>query len=55
MLDFALMLIDEYVRYPIDNLDTAWFPFNYCMLPYASANDNFRTIMKKLLAPICDA
>ena len=32
-VDFALILIDEYVKYPIDNWKNAWIPLNYCTIP----------------------
>ena len=32
-VDFALLLIDEYVKYPIDNWKNAWIPLNYCTFP----------------------
>ena len=32
-VDFAVLLIDEYVKYPIDNWQNAWVPLNYCTLP----------------------
>ena len=32
-VDFAILLIDEYVKYPIDNWKNTWIPLNYCTLP----------------------
>ena len=32
-LEFALMLLDNYARYPIDNMHRTLIPYNYCALP----------------------
>ena len=40
-VDFAVLLIDEYVKYPIDNWKNAWVPLNYCTLPELVRNQPF--------------
>ncbi len=54
LLEFALLLMDTYVRYPTDNFDQAWFPINYCILPYAvSMSPAVRSIVERLLSWMC--
>ena len=53
LLDFALLLVEEYVRYPADNLDSTWMPLNYCMLPHAVAAGPLREALKALVAVVC--
>lgn len=53
MLEFALMLIDEYIKYPIDNFENAWFPLNYCALPNATTNKFLKQIFETLVNVIC--
>ena len=53
LLDFALLLLDTYMRYPVDNLDNAWFPLNYCMLPMAVDNKSIHAGLEALLHSLC--
>jgi hypothetical protein len=32
-LDFALLIMDTYIQYPLPALEQTWMPYNYCMLP----------------------
>ena len=53
ILDFALLLIDEYIRYPIGNEDATWFPYNYCMLHHQTKNPFVKSALKSLLNLFC--
>ena len=53
MLDFALMLIGEYVKYPVDSFHSAWFPYNYCMLPMATTNVALRGFLARVMGYFC--
>ena len=45
-LNFALLLLDEYVKYPFDN--KALFPLNYCALPELFKNYWFYTYLSQI-------
>jgi hypothetical protein len=47
-IDFAVMLLKEYARYPIDNGSKAWIPYNYCM-----AERYLPSILRPLFTPFC--
>ena len=32
-LDFAFLIMDTYIKYPLPPLELAWVPLNYCVLP----------------------
>ena len=49
----ALLLIGEYVKYPIDNLDSAWFPINYCVLPQATSHEGLKGLLQKFVDIVC--
>ena len=53
-VDFAVLLIDEYVKYPFDNWKNAWIPLNYCTLPELFRNRPFLYgILTKFLEIFC--
>ena len=51
-VDFAIMLIDNYVKYPFDS--KAWFPLNYCTLPeILKTYPVIYNWSKTILSPLC--
>ena len=53
MLDFALMLIDEYVGYPVGSANNAILPVNYCMIPEMVGEGPVKELIQKALSLIC--
>ncbi len=51
--EFALMLMEEYVKYPVDNLNNAWFPYNYCMLPHVAPIGPLRDMLQTAIDFVC--
>jgi hypothetical protein len=52
--DLALMLMDEFIRYPVDNGEQAWMPFNYCALPKALHPSHWlRSPLEHILPLLC--
>ena len=52
-LELAQLLLDEYARYPLANVDRAWIPLNYCMLPQ-TAPAWAKPLLAPLMGVLCD-
>ena len=52
-VEFAIKLVDEYVKYPVDNWKSAWMPNNYCVLPEVISNLHLKSFVKRLLSTVC--
>lgn len=54
-VEFALMLIDNYVLYPVDNWKNAWFPLNYCALPemFSQKQPTIKYLLSAVLSIVC--
>ena len=52
-IEFAIRLVNEYVKYPVDNWKNAWMPVNYCVLPEVISNPHLKPFVKTLLSIVC--
>ena len=52
-VEFAMKLIDQYVKYPVDNWKSAWITFNFCALPELVSQPKLKTFVKKMFSIIC--
>jgi len=51
--EFYIMLIDEYVKYPVGAVEEAWFPFNYCALPLITTDSRLKGLLNVLISYFC--
>lgn len=49
-LEFALMLLDEYVKYPLPHRNKAWIPYNFCAI---FADSTGFTVLDMALSWMC--
>eukprot|EP00929_Paragymnodinium_shiwhaense_P107722 TRINITY_DN74095_c0_g1_i1.p1 TRINITY_DN74095_c0_g1~~TRINITY_DN74095_c0_g1_i1.p1 ORF type:complete len:477 (-),score=79.67 TRINITY_DN74095_c0_g1_i1:364-1794(-) len=52
-LRLAILIMDNYIKYPLPDINVAWVPLNYCALPRTIKVWPLKAAVQALLSPFC--